>query len=72
MEPIPANVAQILCSQIRNGNRWRWYSFYGMACYLCYRFTKGDPDRMLCSTKPGNRGCPQVNRRYDIGHERTE
>jgi len=65
MDNIPKDVALQLCEKIREDNRGRWYSFYGVWCWGCYNFTKGDPDKLCFSGRPDNRGCSQVNKRYD-------
>ena len=62
---IPDEVAKELCHQIRLQNHCRWYSFYGLWCWGCFKFSKGDPTKMCYSNRPGNRGCCQVNKRYD-------
>jgi hypothetical protein len=62
---IPKEVALKLCEQIREKNRRRWYSFYGIWCWFCHRFAKGNPDKLCFSNRPDNRGCHQVNKRYD-------
>jgi hypothetical protein len=65
MSAIPSDVALSLCAKIRERNRGRWYSFYGVWCYFCYRFTKGDPKKLCFSGTPDNRGCSQVNKQFD-------
>jgi hypothetical protein len=62
---IPDEIAKELCHQIRLHNRCRWYSFYGIWCWGCFKFSKGNPAKMCYSNRPGNRGCCQVNKRYD-------
>jgi len=65
MEAIPREVAFKLCEQIREENRGKWYSFYRMWCWGCYRFSRGDPAKLCFSNHPDYRGCTQVNKRYD-------
>jgi len=64
MGVIPKDVALKLCEEIRAKNRGRWYSFYGMWCWGCYKFSKGDSTKLCFSNNPENRGCAQVNERY--------
>lgn len=65
MSAIPEDTARRLCDQIRQANRGRWYSFYCWWCWGCVTFTGGEPAKMCFANKPGNRGCSQVNARYD-------
>ena len=62
---IPEEVAKKLCQEIRSNNRHRWYSWYWIWCWGCLTFSRGNPARMCFSNRPGNRGCSQVNRRYE-------
>ncbi len=65
MDDIPKEVAVKLCQETREENRSRWYSFYSIWCWGCYTFTKGDPDILSFSNRPDNRGCSQINKRYE-------
>lgn len=65
--PIPYETALRLCDLIRYENRGKWYTFGGLMCWGCVRFSKGDPAKMYVSGQSDNRGCIQVNRRYDRG-----
>jgi hypothetical protein len=60
-EPIPADEAAKLCSEIRNEKDVRLFS----QRWGCMRFSKGDTAKMCFSSKPYNRGCSLVNKRYD-------
>lgn len=62
---IPREVAVDLCGQIRAENRRKWYTAAGMMCRGCWTFSKGDPAKMCFSSTPENRGCYQVNARFD-------
>lgn len=59
-EPIPADEAARICSEIREKGV-RLFS----QCWGCMRFSKGDTAKMCFSSKPDNRGCGLVNKRYD-------
>ena len=65
MNTIPKEVAHKLCQEIREKNRGRFYSFHGLWCWGCNKFSKGDPAKLCYSNRPDNRGCSQVNRLYD-------
>jgi hypothetical protein len=54
-----------LCAEIREQNRCKRFSAAAMQCWGCVTFSKGDPDKMCLSNKPGNRGCNLVNTRYE-------
>ena len=59
-------VALKLCQQVREENRGRWYSFYFWWCWGCSKFSKGNPGKLCFSSRTDNRGCCQVNKRYDL------
>jgi len=65
VNPIPRDVAEQLCAQIRQGNRGKWYTFNGMWCWGCAKFSGGNPAKLCFSSQPDYRGCAQVNARYD-------
>ena len=58
---IPQDEAIKLCSEIRNEKGVRLFS----QCWGCLRFSKGDLMKMCFSSRPDNRGCSLVNKRYD-------
>jgi len=62
---IPKEIALSICQQVREENRGRWYSFYFWWCWGCNLFSKGDPGKLCFSSRIDNRGCGQVNKRYD-------
>lgn len=62
---IPWDTALRLCAAIRAENRHKWYTPNGMMCRGCVAFSEGNPAKMCFANKPGNRGCYQVNARYD-------
>lgn len=62
---IPRETARQLCDAIRVENQRKWYTPGGMMCRGCLRFSKGDPARRCFANSPDNRGCYQVNARFD-------
>ncbi len=62
---IPCEVALRLCEQISEANRGKWYSFNGLWCLGCVAASKDDPTKRCWHNAPHNRGCGQVNARYD-------
>jgi hypothetical protein len=64
-EPIPNELALKLCEEIRKENRGRWYSFYGIWCTMCNKVSKGDVAKLCFCGRTDNRGCSQVNNRWD-------
>lgn len=64
---IDRETAVELCRQIREENRNKWYRWTAWWCWGCAKFTGGDEDRMCFANDPQNRGCAQVNARYDAG-----
>ncbi len=65
MSAIPQETALQLCAAIRAENRHKWYTPGGMMCRGCVKFSRGDPAKMCFASSPDNRGCYQVNARYD-------
>ncbi len=61
---IPPEVALTLCQQIASENRGKWYTFNGMWCWGCVRFSGPVTNRCYANAS-GQRGCAQVNARYD-------
>jgi len=62
---IPGDAALRLCKEIRDENRGKWYRWTAWWCWGCETFCQGDPEKMCVANHPGNRGCAQVNTRYD-------
>lgn len=61
---IPKKMAMQLCEQIREANRGKWYTFNGLWCWGCAKFS-GEAAKRCFSSPPLNRGCAQINARYD-------
>ncbi len=64
---IPHEVALKLCDEIRAENKRKWFSIGRLQCWGCYKFTKGDAEKMCLSSKGG---CSFVNKRYELNQER--
>ena len=64
MANIPDTIAQKLCLEISAVNRRRWYTFNGLWCWGCARFS-GDASKRCFANQAGNRGCAQVNARFN-------
>ncbi len=62
---IPRETALQLCAAIQEANRRKWYTAAGMMCRGCVKFSKGDLTKRCFASRPDNRGCYQVNARYD-------
>jgi hypothetical protein len=70
--PISREEAYAICAQLRQEHEGKWYTFDGLMCWGCQKFSGGDPARMCVSNAPDYRGCIQVNRRYDALLNRTQ
>ncbi len=64
MEAIPSDTAIRLCNEIYEKNRRRLYTYSGLWCWGCGRFSRNISQRCFANA-PGNRGCSQVNTKYD-------
>lgn len=64
-QAIPGDIALHLCAQIREENRHKRLTPAAMMCWGCVKFSKGDPAKMCFSSQSDNRGCYQINARYD-------
>ena len=64
-DAIPKDTAIKLCEGIRKENRGKWYSFYGVWCYMCNKVSKGNVTKLCFNSSSDNRGCSQVSKRYD-------
>lgn len=63
-EPIPAEIARQLCSDIRAEAEKNWHTASARWCWQCRRSYE-DRGRVIgYQQKPGNRGCLLVNARY--------
>lgn len=67
---IPLETARSLCAAIQAANRHKWYTAGGMMCRGCLRFSRGDPTRMCYASRSDNRGCYQINARFDGAEQR--
>ncbi len=64
MSAIPIETAEKLCMEISQVNRGKWYTFHGLWCWGCARFS-GDISKRCFAGERDNRGCPQVTERYE-------
>jgi len=64
-EPIPDEMAGKLCDEVHDDNRGKWYTLGGLRCWGCWKFSKGDAGKRRYASKVGNRGCSQMNERWD-------
>ena len=64
MDAIRREVALLICATIRQENQGKWYTFAGLQCWGCMKFSKGDPAKMCISSREGYRGCKLVNKRH--------
>ena len=64
-------VAMKLCDEIRAEHKQRgwfsWFSIWRLNCWGCYKFAKGDVDKLCLSSE---RGYAQVNKRYKLRQRR--
>lgn len=62
---IPTDVALSLCAAFQSENRLLWLTPTGLMCWGCTMRSRRDATRRYFANRPGNRGCYQVNARYD-------
>ena len=60
---IPREVALELCGEIRAENKKKLFSIWGLQCFFCYKWAKGDVEKMCLSSEGG---CNLVNRRFKL------
>lgn len=62
--PIPYEVALMLCNEIKEEVALKWTTASARWCYAC-QASRDDSEQVRGFTlKPGNRGCVVVNARY--------
>lgn len=64
-DAIPTEIALKLCNEIREENARKRLGFGKTQCQFCYRFGKEKTERLCIFGNEQNRGCQQVNKRYD-------
>jgi hypothetical protein len=64
MSAIPATRALQICEKINMANQRKWFTFKGLWCWGCSRFSK-TPQQRCWRNDHENRGCAQVNEVYD-------
>jgi hypothetical protein len=62
---IPTDTALALCAAFQAENRLFWFTPTGMMCWGCALRSRRHPARRYFASRPGNRGCYQINARYD-------
>ena len=62
---IPKEIALKLCDEIREENHRKKFGMGKMACYFCYKYARDNPSKLCIFAYELNRGCYQVNKRYD-------
>jgi len=65
-EMIPKEEALRLCDEIREENMKKRFSAGKHQCSFCYKRAGGNPEKLMIFANPLNRGCSQVNKRYDM------
>ena len=63
---IPREIAIKLCDEIQAENKKKLFSLGKLQCRSCYKWAKGDREKMCLSSKEG---CNQVNKRYKLLQE---
>jgi hypothetical protein len=58
---IPEDAALQICTEIREKKKIKLFT----QCWGCVKFSKGNPEKMCFNSKPDNRGCGLINKRYD-------
>lgn len=67
---IPREIALKLCEEIRKENERKRFGIGKTQCWGCYKFAKEDSSKLCIFTNEMNRGCSQVNKRYEKRYER--
>lgn len=65
-ETIPREEAVALCDEIRKENMAKRFSVGKRQCSFCYKRAGGNSEKLMIFTNPLNRGCSQVNGRFDV------
>jgi len=63
---IPREVALKLCNEIRSENKQKWFSLGWLQCWGCYKWAKGDAEKLCLSSE---QGCNLINKRYKLQQE---
>lgn len=70
-DAISWDTALQLCAAIQAENQHKWYTSGGMMCRGCVTFSRGNLAKRCFANRPDNRGCYQVNARYDQQSQAT-
>ena len=60
-QEIPREIAIKLCNEIQAENKRKRFSLRRLQCWGCYKFARGDAERMCLSSEGG---CSLINKRY--------
>ena len=64
-QPIELDTAVELCESIREENKKKRFSIWKVMCYFCMKAAKDDIKKRCICANSKNRGCTQVNKRFD-------
>jgi hypothetical protein len=64
VKPIPLEIAERLCAEIRAEAEEQWHSSASAWCWACQKSTGGKATKRGFLQAPGNRGCILVNARF--------
>lgn len=62
--PIPWDVADALCLEIREQAEKNWHTVAARWCWNCQKSTGGNMSKRGFMRQPGNRGCYLINARF--------
>ena len=66
---IPREVALELCTKIREENMGKLFGIGKTQCSFCYKLAKDDRSKLCIFANEANRGCTQINKRYQKLYE---
>ena len=61
---IPREIAIKLCNEVRKENQNKLFNSLSYQCIGCYKFSKGDYEKMCFNNKHDNKGCYMINVKY--------
>ncbi|WXG39642.1 MAG: hypothetical protein WED07_02210 [Candidatus Freyarchaeum deiterrae] len=69
-DAIPKDIALRLCEEIRLENASKKLGAGKSMCHFCYNYSIEHPGQLCVFANEENRGCYQVNKRYDKLHKK--